>query len=371
MATKNIGTLQPGQTVTLTGTYKAAESDMGKTDLINTVTAKSGVATASAKSAAAKMEAVRYAFDATKTQNNTPADGTAFDEGETVIWDIKATNTGNQTLSGLKITEKLTGAVLPFGDTLSDIAPKGSATKQAQYKIANDDLGREDLRNVVDIANAKTSKSNVYSPFIVLADKANNFNLTIGELVCTEPSGIANTPSSNYVLTNNGGSGSITINSDADTPTISVQNTYRIVGAGGLSLQTMPGSHYYSGELGTFTLSGNMEPSSISMDDYYGGFLSANFRLLKGVSTFRFTVPKYTDDPYMVGNYNYPALGIQLQLTFSSRDDVGRVNISFPGGSKTIDLRNVPSGGVKAESFYLYAYKAQGSATVYEEKYHS
>lgn len=169
MATKNIGTLQPGQTVTLTGTYKATESDMGKTDLINTVTAKSGVATASAKSAAAKMEAVRYAFDATKTQTNQPEDGKAFDKDETIIWDIKATNTGNQTLSGLKITEKLAGAVLPFGDTLADIAPKGSATKQAQYTVISSDLRSENLRNAVDIANAKTSKSNVYSPFAIIA----------------------------------------------------------------------------------------------------------------------------------------------------------------------------------------------------------
>lgn len=165
MATKNLGTLQAGQTVTINGKYKATESDMGKTDLVNTVTAKSGNLTASASSSAATMEAVRYALDATKTQSNTPANGTAFAEGETVTWDIKMTNTGNQTLSSLAITEKLSGATLPDGASAT-LSPKSSATKRAQYTIKIDDLSREDIRNSVDIANNHVAKSNVYSPYI-------------------------------------------------------------------------------------------------------------------------------------------------------------------------------------------------------------
>lgn len=165
MATKNLGTLQAGQTVTITGKYKAKESDMGKTDLVNTVTAKSGNLTASASSAAATMEAVRYDLDATKTQSNTPANGTAFADGETVAWDIKITNTGNQTLNELAIKENLSGATLPDGAVVT-VSPKSSSTKRAQYTIKNDDLFRDDMRNSVDISNNKIAKSNVYSPYI-------------------------------------------------------------------------------------------------------------------------------------------------------------------------------------------------------------
>lgn len=171
MANKTISSIPAGQSVTLTGTYKATESDMGKTDIVNTVTAKNTIVSAQASSAAATMEAVRYSFDATKTQTNTPADGEAFGEGETVIWDIKATNTGNQTLSGLKITENLTGALLPSGNTLTDIKPRGSATKQAQYTIESSDLIRGSVRNNVSISNDKAIQSSVYSPYAIVKNK--------------------------------------------------------------------------------------------------------------------------------------------------------------------------------------------------------
>lgn len=175
MANKNIGTLQPGQKVTITGKYKATEADMGKADIINTVTARSGTVTAQGASTAAAMEAVRYGLEATKEQTNRPADGEAFTAGETVNWDIKATNTGNQTLTGLEITEKLSGVVMPDGSTFGNIPPKGSATKRAQYNISKSDYDREDLRNVADIKNDKVYKSNIYSPFVVVAS-LNPFN---------------------------------------------------------------------------------------------------------------------------------------------------------------------------------------------------
>lgn len=168
MANKNIGTLQPGQKVTITGRYKATEADMGKTDVVNTVTARSSGFSSTGASAAATMEAVRYAFDATKTQSNQPADGKAFDIGETVTWDIKATNTGNQTLRDLTISELLTDATIKDGAMVQTIAPKESAIKQAQYVIKGTDFGREDLRNSVNISNDKVSKSNVYSPFVIV-----------------------------------------------------------------------------------------------------------------------------------------------------------------------------------------------------------
>ncbi|MCI5903508.1 MAG: hypothetical protein MRZ74_13455 [Blautia sp.] len=110
------------------------------------------------------------AFEAEKTLTNLDeatgikvADGVetkAFKAGETAKFDITVTNTGNVTLTDIRVTEKLAGAKIVEGDgyTVSDgtavidkLEVKSAVTVQAEYTVTQDDVDNGEIANAVTV----------------------------------------------------------------------------------------------------------------------------------------------------------------------------------------------------------------------------
>lgn len=145
----NIGSLAPGQSQVIKCTYKALQSDMGKTNLVNKVDVSSGDITASATSAAANMEAVRYAWTMAKNISNSPANGSEYMAGEDITWTVPITNTGNQNLSVFPLTDSLSGAKITPYDYVPGLDIGKTYTAGVRYTVKESDLSSSTLTNTI------------------------------------------------------------------------------------------------------------------------------------------------------------------------------------------------------------------------------
>lgn len=101
-----INSLAPGKSQDVTFSYTVKESDLGRTDLINTITISAdGVSNVTAKSAAANVEKRNETITATNPAiTSTAGSGVkVYIPGETVTWETKITNTGNVDIDGLTV----------------------------------------------------------------------------------------------------------------------------------------------------------------------------------------------------------------------------------------------------------------------------
>lgn len=140
----NIASLASGAKQDVTFTYTIKESDIGRTDLVETITASSDTASVQAASPAVKIESKRLSMSMTLTRSNNPKDGSAYAKDETVQWSIVVRNTGNQTLSNITVSAVTSGATVASG-TIASLAIGGSSTKTGSYTIQESDLGSDNL----------------------------------------------------------------------------------------------------------------------------------------------------------------------------------------------------------------------------------
>ena len=161
------GILEPEQSATFTFEYTVQEADLGKT-LVNIATAtgedprdSEKDITGTGNTPGEKTDSPNPKLDVEKTVEN--ADGTPFKLGETIKYKIVVTNTGNVTLTGINVTDKmthkngdgtlLTGGVLldkndePSNGVIEKLVPKGqegesSATFYYTYVVQESDLGK-------------------------------------------------------------------------------------------------------------------------------------------------------------------------------------------------------------------------------------
>lgn len=139
-----IQTLASGASQDVTFTYTIKESDIGKTDLKQTVTASSDTATIQASSPAINIEAVRKTITVTVTRANNPADGSAYAKGEAATFNIAVKNTGNQTLTNVVVSAVTSGATVSNG-TISSLGIGATSTVTGSYTIQQSDLGSTNL----------------------------------------------------------------------------------------------------------------------------------------------------------------------------------------------------------------------------------
>lgn len=136
-----IQTLASGASQDLTFTYTIKESDIGKTDLKQTVTASSDTATIQASSPAINIEAVRKTITVTVTRSNNPSDGSAYAKGEAATFNIAVKNTGNQTLTNVVVSAVTSGATVSNG-TIASLGIGATSTVTGSYTIQQSDLGK-------------------------------------------------------------------------------------------------------------------------------------------------------------------------------------------------------------------------------------
>ena len=141
--------VEPGATVSTTARYTVTEADILAGGFTNTATVSFGGGKAFDGKDDVVVEKVENALKVTKTIASAPADGVSFNEGETVSFEVTVTNTGNQTLKDVQVTDKLAGAFLAQGESelIESLAPGTSVTLHYGYTITANDLGKE-FRNV-------------------------------------------------------------------------------------------------------------------------------------------------------------------------------------------------------------------------------
>ena len=141
--------VEPGTTVSTTARYTVTEADILAGGFTNTATVSFEGGKAFDGKDDVVVEKVENALEVTKTIASAPADGVSFNEGETVSFEVTVTNTGNQTLKDVQVTDKLAGVFLAQGESelIESLAPGTSVTLHYGYTITANDLGKE-FRNV-------------------------------------------------------------------------------------------------------------------------------------------------------------------------------------------------------------------------------
>lgn len=147
-------TLDPGETVTATGTYTLTRDDVSNKPIENTATVTAtdelGRTVTSSASATVTPSATSSIFVSKAVSPSTVSTGDAS-VGETLTWKIHATNKGNQTLTGVTFHDTLDGlSALDIdwdGSQEGRIAPGKSAVATATYRLNAADVKRGYVRN--------------------------------------------------------------------------------------------------------------------------------------------------------------------------------------------------------------------------------
>ncbi len=123
------------------------------------------------KDASCTCKVVNKSLVAVKTVTSKPADGKAYKVGETVNFEVKVTNNGNQTLADIKVNDRLAGAKLAAGEsaTIEKLAPGETATLHYSYTIQQSDLGHN-FKNVVTAKASDGTATTTESETVPVAD---------------------------------------------------------------------------------------------------------------------------------------------------------------------------------------------------------
>jgi uncharacterized repeat protein (TIGR01451 family)/LPXTG-motif cell wall-anchored protein len=151
-------TLQPGEQMVCTASYKVTEDDLAAGKVVNTATASgtgvNGVAVDSGVASAVFPVQETPELSVQKSGQAVDSDGDGFlEEGETVNFKILVTNTGNVPVKGLTVNDPITET--PDCNS-SDLQPGETATCTVSYTITGQDVQRGRVENTatasVDVA---------------------------------------------------------------------------------------------------------------------------------------------------------------------------------------------------------------------------
>ncbi|WP_449408277.1 DUF7507 domain-containing protein [Microbacterium maritypicum] len=144
-------TLAPGQTATGTATYTVRQADVDAGSVRNTATVSGRPPTGavvSATSAEAVIPTATAAPGLTVTKSASTAAGNRA--GDVVTYTFRAENTGNQTLTGVTLSDPLPGLStlsVTWPGATGTLAPGQAATARATYVITQADVNAGSIRN--------------------------------------------------------------------------------------------------------------------------------------------------------------------------------------------------------------------------------
>ena len=168
------GTLPVNEEKSFTVEYIVTEADLLKESINNKVTAeadeieytyyegkteKTGKATPKGEDEVTdNTDAASASFTSTKTTTSTPKNEKGYELGETITYEIKVTNDGNLTLTGVEVTEKLTGAVIKESTDgaytvdgsiakIAELKPGQSVTVKVEYVVTEADILAGSVKN--------------------------------------------------------------------------------------------------------------------------------------------------------------------------------------------------------------------------------
>ena len=83
----------------------------------------------------------------TKTTTSTPANGSAYALGETIIYQITVKNDGNLTIKDIEVTDELTGNIGDKAWKIDSLSPDESKVFTAEYKVTEADILKGEVHN--------------------------------------------------------------------------------------------------------------------------------------------------------------------------------------------------------------------------------
>lgn len=143
--------IAPGQTATATATYTVKQSDVDAGTVSNTATVSGKTptnATATSGLSTAVVPTIAAAPQLTTTKSANVTSGAKV--GDSITYTITIANTGNQTLTGVTLTDSLVGLsnpVITWPGVAQRLAPGQSATALAGYTVKQADVDRGTLQN--------------------------------------------------------------------------------------------------------------------------------------------------------------------------------------------------------------------------------
>jgi gliding motility-associated-like protein/uncharacterized repeat protein (TIGR01451 family) len=151
-----VASLAPGTSETFIETYTVTQADLENGSVVNTATATGTVpdgSTVSDSDQETVMAIQSPAIAITKT-----ADPTTYDAvGDVITYTLVVTNTGNVTLTGVQVTDPLTGLSV----TVASLAPGASETFTETYTITQDDLDNGQVLNTATASGTAPDGSTV------------------------------------------------------------------------------------------------------------------------------------------------------------------------------------------------------------------
>ncbi|WP_010204279.1 beta strand repeat-containing protein [Salinibacterium sp. PAMC 21357] len=149
--TATAGRVAPGQTATATATYTVKQADVDAGSVSNTATVSGKTptnVTATSGPSTAAVATITAAPQLTTTKSASATAGAKL--GDAITYTITIVNTGNQTLTGVTLTDTLAGLsapVITWPGVAQRLAPGQTATAQASYTVKQADVDRGNIQN--------------------------------------------------------------------------------------------------------------------------------------------------------------------------------------------------------------------------------
>ncbi|QYH35052.1 DUF11 domain-containing protein [Salinibacterium sp. M195] len=154
--TATAGRIAPGETVTATATYTVKQADVNAGSVSNTATVSGKTptnATATSAPSTANVPTITGAPQLATTKSANVTSGAKA--GDSITYSIAISNTGNQTITGVTLTDSLAGLSTPaitWPGVAGTLAPGQTATALASYTVKQSDVDAGSIANTASAA---------------------------------------------------------------------------------------------------------------------------------------------------------------------------------------------------------------------------
>ena len=149
---ETIPSLKAGEEKIFTTAYTVTEQDVLAGKIVNVATVKgtdeNGKTVENETTKELVTEQKNSHLTVTKTTTSTPADGKAYSVGEKITYIITVTNDGNVTVTGVQVTDELTGNVGDLAWNVDSLAPGESREFTTEYTVTKADAQAGKVHNV-------------------------------------------------------------------------------------------------------------------------------------------------------------------------------------------------------------------------------
>ncbi|MBH0130282.1 DUF11 domain-containing protein [Salinibacterium sp. NK8237] len=154
--TATAGRIAPGETATATATYTVKQADVNAGSVANTATVSGKTptnATVTSSPSTANVPTIAGAPELTTTKSANVTSGAKV--GDSITYSIAISNTGNQTITGVTLTDSLVGLSTPvvtWPGVAGTLAPGQTATALASYTVKQSDVDAGSIANTASAA---------------------------------------------------------------------------------------------------------------------------------------------------------------------------------------------------------------------------